>query len=49
VEPPVAVETRSGDVLTIRFQRHDGTRFTGLELEGPARFVYRGRLFDPDV
>ncbi|NIR42841.1 MAG: diaminopimelate epimerase [Gemmatimonadetes bacterium] len=44
VESPVAVETRSGDTLTVRFQRQDDGRFTLLELEGPARLVYTGEL-----
>ncbi len=44
VESPVAVETRSGDSLTIRFQRQEDGRFTTLELEGPARLVYTGEL-----
>ena len=44
VESPVAVETRSGDVLTIRFERRDDGGFTLLELEGPARLVYRGTV-----
>lgn len=41
VASPVAVETRSGDVLTVRFQQ-DGNSFFELELEGPARVIYRG-------
>jgi diaminopimelate epimerase len=44
VESPVAVKTRSGDVLTIRFERRDDGGFTLLELEGPARTVYTGEL-----
>lgn len=44
VTSPVAVETRSGDVLTIRFERRDDGGFTLLELEGPARTVYTGQL-----
>jgi diaminopimelate epimerase len=46
VESPVEMETRSGDVLTIRFQRRPDGGFSQLELEGPARFVYRGELSD---
>jgi diaminopimelate epimerase len=42
VESPVSVLTRSGDSLTIRFERRDDGSFTLLELEGPARCVYRG-------
>jgi diaminopimelate epimerase len=44
VDSPVAVETRSGDMLTIRFERRDDGGFTLLELEGPARLVYTGEL-----
>jgi diaminopimelate epimerase len=44
LESPVAVETRSGDVLTIRFERRDDGGFTLLELEGSARTVYTGEL-----
>ncbi len=44
VDPPVALETRSGDVLTVRFRRNADGGFEGLELEGPARFVYWGEL-----
>lgn len=43
VEPPVAVETRSGEILRVRFTR-DGDRFRDLELEGPARLIYAGEL-----
>lgn len=44
VTSPVAVETRSGDVLTIRFERRDDGGFTLLELEGPARPIFTGQL-----
>jgi diaminopimelate epimerase len=44
VESPVSVATRSGDVLTIRFERRSDGGFTGLVLEGPARLVYAGEL-----
>ena len=44
VEPPVAVETHSGDVLTIRFERTADGEFSQPELEGPARVVYSGEL-----
>ncbi|HZD80337.1 MAG TPA: diaminopimelate epimerase, partial [Actinomycetota bacterium] len=44
VESPVRVETRSGEVLTIRFERDGDGGFTDLELEGPAREVYRAEL-----
>ncbi len=46
VDSPVAVETRSGDVLTVRFDLLADGSFSGLELEGPARFVYWGELRD---
>lgn len=51
VESPVEVATRSGDRLTVRFQRESDGSFSDLELEGPARVVYWGRLdrdFDAD-
>ncbi|NIW38328.1 MAG: diaminopimelate epimerase [Gemmatimonadetes bacterium] len=48
VESPVEVTTRSGDVLTVRFQRHADGSFSGLELEGPARVIYRGVLDEPE-
>jgi diaminopimelate epimerase len=44
VESPVEVTTRSGDRLTVRFQRETDGSFTDLELEGPARVVYWGTL-----
>lgn len=44
VESPVQVTTRSGDDLTIRFQREPDGGFYDLELEGPARVVYWGTL-----
>lgn len=44
LEPPVSVETRSGSVLTVRFQRETDGSFSQLELEGPARIVYWGTL-----
>ncbi len=51
VDAPVTVETRSGDELTVRFQPEDGGSFSRLELEGPARIIYRGELSlaDPPV
>jgi diaminopimelate epimerase len=42
VEPPVAVETRSGDVLTVRFQQSADGTVSDLELEGPAQIIYWG-------
>lgn len=48
MDPPVEMLTRSGDVLTIRFQRAADDRFSQLELEGPARFIYRGELSGTD-
>ncbi len=44
MDSPIEMLTRSGDVLTIRFQRTPDGRFSQLELEGPARFIYRGEL-----
>ncbi len=46
VDPPVAVETRSGDLLTVRFERDSDGQFTRPELEGPARVVYWAQLGD---
>jgi diaminopimelate epimerase len=48
MDSPVAMLTRSGDVLTIRFLRGSDGRFSGLELEGPARFIYQGELSGTD-
>ena len=48
VESPVEVETRSGDVLTIRFRRDGDGGFKDMEMEGPARVVYWGSLKDED-
>jgi len=48
MDSPVAMLTRSGDVLTIRFQRGSEGRFSQLELEGPARFIYQGELSGTD-
>ncbi|KPK65813.1 MAG: hypothetical protein AMS21_03835 [Gemmatimonas sp. SG8_38_2] len=44
LDPPVEMLTRSGDVLTICFQQSSDGRFSQLELEGPARFIFRGEL-----
>jgi diaminopimelate epimerase len=44
---PVAVRTRSGEILTIHFTR-EGEGFTGVFLEGDARFVYKAEL-GPDA
>ena len=46
VDSPVAVETQSGDVLTVRFERDAEGRFARPELEGPARVVYWAQLGD---
>jgi diaminopimelate epimerase len=43
LQPPITVETRSGEELVVRFRRH-GDQFHDLELEGPARVVYYGEL-----
>ncbi len=42
---PVRVRTRSGGWLTVHYQRADG-RFTDVFLEGDARIVCKGELFD---
>jgi diaminopimelate epimerase len=44
LDAPVTVRTRSGDDLTIRFERDGEGRYYNLELEGPARIIYRGQL-----
>jgi diaminopimelate epimerase len=49
VDPPVSVLTWSGDTLTVRFQRRADGGITSLELEGPARLVFRGELSDPEL
>jgi diaminopimelate epimerase len=48
VDPPVEVETRSGNVLTVRFRRDSNGVLADPELEGPARVVYRAELGDAD-
>ena len=47
VDSPVAVETRSGDLLTVRFERDTEGRFARPQLEGPARVVYWAHLGEP--
>lgn len=47
VDSPVAVETRSGDLLTVRFERDAEGRFARPQLEGPARVVYWAHLGEP--
>lgn len=49
LEPPVAVETHSGEVLTIRFERDPRGGFSDVELEGPTRIVFWGELRDTDL
>lgn len=49
LESPVSVETRSGDLLTVRFQRRADDGFHALELEGPAHVIYRGELSGSDL
>jgi diaminopimelate epimerase len=46
VDSPVAVETHSGDLLTVRFERDSDGNFARPELEGPARVVYWAHLGD---
>ncbi|UCF19410.1 MAG: diaminopimelate epimerase [Gemmatimonadota bacterium] len=48
LKSPVTVETRSGDLLIVRFRRRNDGGFHGLELEGPARIIYRGDLAGSD-
>ncbi|WP_028323743.1 diaminopimelate epimerase [Desulfatirhabdium butyrativorans] len=40
---PIAVDTRSGSLLTIHFERSDGG-FSNLFLEGDARIIYKAEL-----
>jgi diaminopimelate epimerase len=47
VDSPVVVETHSGDVLTVRFERDSEDRLARPQLEGPARVVYRATLGEP--
>jgi diaminopimelate epimerase len=42
---PVRMLTRSGGFLTIHFQK-EGTKFSEVFLEGDARIVYRGELWE---
>ncbi|UCC48756.1 MAG: diaminopimelate epimerase [Gemmatimonadota bacterium] len=49
IDSPVQAETRSGDVLTVHFQRNADGSFSQLELEGPARIIYWGELADSDL
>ena len=42
-EPPVKLLTRSGECLTIHFERN-GNRFTNVFMEGGARVIYTGEL-----
>jgi diaminopimelate epimerase len=49
IDSPVQAETRSGDVLTVRFQRRADDGFDRLELEGPARIIYWGELAASDL
>lgn len=49
VDSPVAVETHSGETLTIRFARDGQGGFADVELEGPARVIYWGELRDTDL
>ena len=44
VVPPVRVTTRSGEILTVHFTR-DGNNFTNVFLEGDAKVVYEGTLW----
>lgn len=43
VEAPVQVKTRSGEVLTVYFER-SGSHVSNVFLEGTAKFVFEGRL-----
>jgi diaminopimelate epimerase len=41
---PVAIATRGGATLMVRFSRDGSGLFTQVELEGPAHLIYRGEL-----
>lgn len=43
--PPVALQTRGGEILRIYFERTQ-RGFSNVFLEGEARLVYEGRLYD---
>jgi diaminopimelate epimerase len=45
VDSPVAVTVRSGEILTIHFERKD-KGFEKVYLEGKAAVVYEGRLWE---
>jgi diaminopimelate epimerase len=45
VDSPVNLRTRSGGVLTVHFDK-DGTDFRNVYLEGEARVVYEGHLWE---
>ena len=43
---PVTLCTRSGSMLTVHFSRQEGDRFQDIFLEGDARVIYRGELWE---
>ena len=45
ISAPAHVQTRSRETLTIHFRRQ-GLEFTDVRLEGAAKVVYEGRLWD---
>jgi diaminopimelate epimerase len=50
VVSPVEVKTRSGEFLTIHFNRHqDGIQFEEVFLEGEARVVYEADLWNETI
>ncbi len=48
VESPVSVKTRGGDLLTVYFSKA-GFDFVDVFLEGDARVIYQGRLWDEAI
>jgi diaminopimelate epimerase len=46
VQPPVAVETRGGDILKVDFElpNGEGGLVTDVYLEGPTRIAFEGQL-----
>ncbi|MDY6855525.1 MAG: diaminopimelate epimerase [Thermodesulfobacteriota bacterium] len=48
VSPPVAVKTKGGEILNIHF-RYKEEAFDEVYLEGDARVIYEGRLWDDAI
>ncbi len=48
VSPPVAVKTKGGEILTVHFKHKKGA-FDEIYLEGDARVIYEGQLWDDAI